>query len=231
MKAVILAAGKGTRMKSSKHKTLIKVGGKSILKHNMDKLLNLVDEFIFIVGYKSDEIKKEFGNNYKGRKITYVVQEQQLGTGHALYQAKNFIKDRFFNFNGDDIYSLEDIKKCLNHKLAVLATTVSDPENFGVILEEDGHLKDIVEKPKEFISNLISTGFYVFSPEIFVELEDIIKNNKKSFRGEFELVDAVKQLALKDKIKVVKVGGYWLPHNKSEDVKESEAYFKRIHNN
>ena len=85
-------------------------------------------------------------------------------------------------------------------------------------------------KPKEFISNLISTGFYVFSPEIFAELEDIIKNNKKSFRGEFEIVDAVKQLALKDKIKVVKVKGYWLPHNKSEDVKKSEEYIKKIQN-
>ena len=226
MKAVILAAGKGTRMKSNTHKTLIKINGKSILRHNMDSIFNLVDEFIFIVGHKSNEIKKEFGDNYKGKKVTYVIQEQQLGTGHALYQAKDLIDDRFINFNGDDIYSLGDIRECLNYELAALATTVNDPENFGVILERQGYLKDIIEKPKKFISKQISAGLFVFSPEVFDVLKDIIINNKKSQRGESELVDAVKQLALKNKIKVVGVKGYWLPHNKIEDVKKSKELFK-----
>ncbi len=226
MKAVILAAGKGTRMKSSTHKTLIKINGKSILSHNMDSILHLVDEFVFIIGNKGNEIKEKFGDNYKGKKITYVIQEQQLGTGHALYQAKDLINDRFINFNGDDIYSLNDIKGCLNCGLTVLAATVNDPENFGVILERQGYLKDIIEKPKKYISNLISTGLFVFTPRIFDELEDIIKNDKKSSRGEFELVDAVKQLALKYKIKVVEAKDYWLPHNRLEDVKRSEELLK-----
>jgi len=228
MKVVILAAGKGTRMQHQKHKTLIEINGKSILKHNIDKIINLIDEIIFIIGHKGAEIKKHFGTNYRGKKITYVIQEQQLGTGHALYQAKDLICGKFLSFNGDDIYSLKDIKECLNHELAVLTSTVDNPENFGVILEEQSYLKDIIEKPKKYISNLISTGLFVFNPEIFDELENIIKNNKKSSRGEFELGDAVKQLALKKKIRTVSAKGCWLPHNKLGDVKKSKEYFKNL---
>lgn len=226
MKAVILAAGKASRM-HGRQKTLTKIKGKSILKHNIDKLLNIVDEFIFVIGHKGNEIKKEFGNSYKGKKISYVMQEEQLGTGHALYQAKNLIKNKFINFNGDDIYSLQDIKRCLEYDLAVLAATVDNPKKFGVIVEENGYLKDLIEKPKQFISNLISTGFYVLTPMIFDELKDIIQNDKKSYRGEFEIVDAVKQLALKKKFKVVRLKNYWLPNNDIRDVEKSEEFFKK----
>jgi len=226
MKVVILAAGKGTRMKSNTNKTLIKIKGKTILNYSMDLLLDFVDEFIFVIGHKGSEVKEEIGINYKGKEVKYVIQEEQLGTGHALYQAKDLVNDKFINLNGDDIYSLEDIKECLKYELAVLTTTVKDPENYGVVIQEDGYLKTIVEKPKEFISDLITTGLYVFTPQIFDELNDIISNDKKSDRGEFEVVDAATQLAKKKKFKVVKVKGYWFPHNKMEDVKKTEEFFK-----
>ena len=113
MQAVILAAGKGTRMfpmALKKPKPFIEVANKPVLEHNLEQLLGLVNEIIIIVGYKKDMIMDRFGDNYKGIKITYVIQEEQLGTGHAVLMAEKFVNEKFLVMNGDDLFSRKDMQ-------------------------------------------------------------------------------------------------------------------------
>ena len=233
MQAVILAAGKSTRtypLTLTRPKTMLKVANKTLLEHNLGNLNGIVDEAIIVVGYKKNLIKKHIGSRYKNLKIKYAVQEQQLGTAHALSLAEPYIKDRFILLMGDDIYTKEDIRNCIKHRYSILTTkaknqsnvserderelarrsrkqlTRSQISNFGVVLEKNNILIDFVEKPKEFVSNLVSTALYVLDKRIFQYTQKI----KKSKRNEFEMPDAVKSLSKKQKIHVIK-SKKWLP--------------------
>lgn len=200
MQAVILAAGKSTRtypLTINRPKPLLKVGNKTLLEHNLDQLNGLVKEVILVVGFKADSIKKQFKNRYKKLKLVYVNEKKMLGTWHALAVTKNKIKDRFVLLMADDLYSRNDIKKCIKHRYSVLAQKVKDPSRFGVYTTKNGYVTDLVEKPKKPVSNLASTGLYVLDKKIFRE------KVKKSKRGEFELTDAIKSLAKKEKIRCV----------------------------
>jgi len=107
MQAVILAAGEGIRLRPltlDKPKPLVKIDGKTLLEHNLDQLIGLIDEVILIIGYKGDMIKEYIGSEYQSMKIKYIEQKEQLGTGHALMQAKKLIKGKFLVLMSDDLY-------------------------------------------------------------------------------------------------------------------------------
>ena len=209
MQAIILAAGKSTRtypLTLTRPKPLLKVANKTLLEHNLDNLEGAADEAILVVGYKKEMIKKHLGNKYKKIKIRYAEQKRQLGTAHALSAAEHFIKGRFFLMMGDDIYPREDIRNCAKHRYSILAARVKSPRNFGVIIQKNNILTDIVEKPKLFLSGQISTAFYSLDKEIF----KCIKEIKKSERNELEMPDAIKALSKKEKIYCVKSKA-WIP--------------------
>ncbi len=210
MQAVILAAGKGTRIfpfSTNKPKPLVEVANKPVLEHNLEQLLGLVDEIIIIVGYKKDMIIDRFGDNYKGIKLTYVVQEKQLGTGHAVLMAKDHIHSKFLVINGDDLFSRIDLESISKYDYCILVKHKDNPSAFGVVKIKDGKVIDIIEKPKEFISNLVNVGVYCFTPEIF----SVIENLEPSIRGEYEITDAVKVIAKKGNMFYEEVKGYWIP--------------------
>jgi UDP-N-acetylglucosamine diphosphorylase / glucose-1-phosphate thymidylyltransferase / UDP-N-acetylgalactosamine diphosphorylase / glucosamine-1-phosphate N-acetyltransferase / galactosamine-1-phosphate N-acetyltransferase len=210
MQAVILAAGKSTRtypLTLTKPKPLLKVAGKTILEHNLIQLEGLVDEVIFVVGYKSKMIEDFLKNKFGKIIIKYVQQNEALGNADALKQVENLIKGKFILMFGDDLYSKKDIKNLLKHKNAMLAQKVKNPENFGVLKINKDIFYGVVEKPKEFISDLANIGCFVFSKEIFGVLDKI----NLSKRNEYELTDAYNLLAKKEKIKVIQVKDYWLP--------------------
>ena len=208
MKAVIMAAGKSTRaypLTLTKPKPLLKIANKTILEHDIGQLVGLVNEVIIIVGYKKEMIMSFLGKNFNDIKITYVEQKEQKGTGHALQQAEPFVKEKFILLNGDDLYSRVDIENCLKHDYCILSREVRDPRKFGVLDLDGNYLKDIIEKPKDVKISLINTGFYVLDPEIFVELKKI----RLSQRGEYEVTDAVTNLAKRKKIFCETVRGFW----------------------
>lgn len=210
MQAVILAAGKGIRMYPltiEKPKPLIEVANKPVLAHNLDQMLGLVEEAIIVVGYKKDMIIKKFGNNYGGIKLTYVVQEEQLGTGHALLQAEGKVKGKFLVVNGDDLYSRKDMESLAKYGNCILVKRKKEVKGFGVVVIKDGLVVDIVEKPKEFVSDLVNAGMYCFTPEVF----GILKGLRKSERGEYEITDAVRELAKQGKMHYEEVKGFWIP--------------------
>ncbi|MBS3097901.1 NTP transferase domain-containing protein [Candidatus Woesearchaeota archaeon] len=209
VKAVILAAGKSTRtypLTLTKPKPLLKVGRKSLLEHNLEQLNGLVDEVIIVVGYRKGMIKNFLKNKRYKFKIRFVEQREQLGTGHALLQTERLIRDSFILLMGDDLYDRKDIKKCMRYKYCILAKRMKDPSNFGVLQVIGKNVKNIIEKPQLYFSNLANCALYVLDEKIF----KVIKKLKKTKRGEYEITDAIKDLAKKEDINYV-TANKWVP--------------------
>jgi len=209
MQAIILAAGKSTRtypLTLTRPKTLLKTANKTIIEHNLESMADFVEEVIIVVGYKKEMIMDFLGNKFRKIRIKYVVQKEQLGTSHALLMAEKLIKGRFLLMNGDDVFPKNGIRECVKKRNAILTAKVKNPENFGVIVAKNGIIADFVEKPKEFVSDLVNAGLYVLDENIF----SCIRNTKISERGELELPDAIKLLSKSEKIHCIKTRD-WLP--------------------
>ena len=180
MKAVILAAGEGTRLRpftASEPKVMIPVANKPILQFVVESLVeNGITDMIIVVGYKRRSIMSYFGNGDEfGARIEYVNEEKQLGTAHALYQAKGKINERFVLLPGDNVISKMTISDILkdDSDYSVLITSSEEPSKYGVISMKNGVVSDVVEKPEKSPSHLISTGIYVLQPNIFDYIEEM----------------------------------------------------------
>ena len=203
MQAVILAAGKSTRtypLTLTKPKPLLKVANKTILEYNLEAIKDVVDGILIVVGYKKGMIKKFISEKSPNLNIKFIEQQTQLGTGHAVSILEDQIKDKFILLMGDNIYSKRDVNEISKYKYSILVKKIKNPENFGVIKEKNNIVVGITEKPKKFISDLISCGLFSLDKKIFY----LLKKAKKSERGEYELTDALKLLAKQDKIYCVK---------------------------
>lgn len=211
MQTIILAAGKSIRtypLTLTRPKPLLKVGEKTLLEHNLEQLNELVDEIVLVIGYKKNMIVN-FIDKIKDRykfKIRFVEQKEQLGTGHALLQTKNLVKNKFILMMGDDLYSKKDIENCMNHDYCILAKKVKDPTNFGVLEVIGKNVKNIIEKPQLRFSDLANCALYVLDNGIFSEIEKL----KKSKRNEYELTSAIKLFAQKIDIPYV-LAEEWIP--------------------
>ena len=203
MQAVILAAGKSTRtypLTLTRPKPLLKVANKTILGYNLEALKDIADEIIIVVGYKQNMIEEFIHKNYPKLNIKFIEQSKQLGTGHAVSILKDSIKNKFILLLGDNIYSKVDIKNIIKYQYSILVKRTKNWQNFGVIKEKNDLVIDIIEKPKHFISDLISCGLFSLDKKIFT----LFKKSKKSKRGEYELTDALKTLSQKEKMHCVK---------------------------
>ena len=180
MKAVILAAGEGKRLRpftETMPKVMLPVANKPVLEHVVDAVKNSgISEIILVVGYKKEVIMDYF-KDYKDIKITYVVQEKQLGTAHALVQAKNKIKSKFIVLAGDNIIDSKSILKLINDKseYSILIKEHSQLSKYGLVFIEKGFLKELVEKPKEDLGKYISTGIYKLPKTVFNKIEKLSK--------------------------------------------------------
>jgi glucose-1-phosphate thymidylyltransferase len=180
MKAVILAAGEGKRLRPFTErmpKVMLPVANKPILEHVLDAIKNTgIEEIILVVGYKKEVIMDYF-KDYKEIKITYITQDKQLGTAHALLQAKNNIKESFIVLAGDNIIDNKSIHKLIQDKseYSILIKEHNQPSKYGVVSIENNFLKQLVEKPKEEIGKFISTGIYKLPVTVFKNLEQLNK--------------------------------------------------------
>jgi dTDP-glucose pyrophosphorylase len=228
MQAVILMAGKGTRMAKYYEgpKQLLPVKGKPTVEHTLDLLPHEVDELIFVVGGPHEaKVREHFkSGEYGGRPITFVVQQEQLGLAHAFKTAKDILKGRWYGMVGDDIFGPKGIKAMLEHDRAILAYRVPNPESFGVLVtDDDSYLVRAVEKPQEFVSDLVWTGAMLMDESFFdVEVEP-------SARGEYETPDVwTKLIAEHHKpIKVVEAE-FWLPINDKPQLEEAERVLSNL---
>lgn len=198
MKAVVLAAGRGCRLKpltDDVPKPLIEIDGKPILAYSFDKLIDLgIKTAVVVVGYKRNEISNHFGDSYRGLRLNYVVQHERKGLAHAVMMAENIIEYDFIVMNGDNIYRGNLADAINQHYIAdvdltFLVDKVShEVAKTGAVCDFEGSkLIGLVEKPGNPPSNTVPTAFYILPPEIFHACKLI----KPSERGEYELTDAI----------------------------------------
>ncbi|MBI2851795.1 MAG: NTP transferase domain-containing protein [Chloroflexi bacterium] len=171
--AVILAAGEGQRLRPftvTRPKAMLSIAGKPILQHVVEAVAqNGIRQIVIIVGYKKEEIFDYLGaGDQFGVNITYVTQERQLGTAHALAQARDMVHDEFLVLPGDNLIDTGTIAQFVTvHPDAVLTKKVEKPSRYGVVAADGNSLLAIIEKPKETESNLVNTGIYAFGTDIF----------------------------------------------------------------
>lgn len=185
MQAIILAAGEGTRLRPftmSKPKVMLPIGNKPILAYVVKALVeNDLKDIIMVVGYRKERIMSFFGDGSKfGAKITYVVQEKQLGTAHALLYVKKLVKEDFVLVAGDNIIDKETVSRIIQHDKnpSVLVTESELPSKYGVITVENDRVSSIIEKPERKIGNIINTGVYHFNKDIFNMVEEEVRSGK-----------------------------------------------------
>ncbi|MEM2098193.1 MAG: sugar phosphate nucleotidyltransferase [Candidatus Bathyarchaeia archaeon] len=236
MKAVLLAAGEGIRLQpvtATRPKHLIHVGGKPILQHCLEALKTCgVTEGVIVTHYMGEAIRQFFGDGSKlGLKLEYVEQRAVLGTGNAVSVAEPHVDDVFIVVYGDLLFSPDALRSLISGfvaekpAVAMAIVQVEKPENYGIVeLAGTGYVKRIVEKPNadEAPSNFANAGIYVFTKEVF----DEIKHVKASVRGEWELTDAISQLANKGKavlaVKIPKAD--WLDIGRPWDLLDANAW-------
>ncbi|MFO8132718.1 MAG: sugar phosphate nucleotidyltransferase [Thermoplasmatota archaeon] len=212
MKAVILAAGKGRRLRPfTDHmpKVMLPIANRPIIAYVIAALAqNNVRDIVIVAGYKQERIKDYVGSGGAfGVDVTYVEQEQQIGTGHALMQAADHLDGSFLVVPGDNIIDAGSLAALIDHdgEQAVLVEKSTSPTKYGVLSIRDGLVTDIHEKPDVAESNLVSTGVYKLHPSIRERLAASLED------GHSSLTDAVR-LALShgDDIGAVPGSGAWM---------------------
>ncbi len=198
--AIVMAAGKGTRMKSKKSKLVQKIYGKEVVKRAVENAEKAgIKDIVAVVGYMKEEVMAVLGDSVK-----YAKQDEMLGTGHAVMQAKEYLrgkKGKFLVLNGDvPLIRPETLNKLIeksieNKEYVTLLTAIYDnPTGYGRIVRDEGgnisaivEEKDTTEEQKEIKE--INAGIYCFDiEELLAALEKIQPNNAQ---GEYYLTDVI----------------------------------------
>ena len=218
-KAVILAAGRGTRMReltADLPKPMIEVRGKPVLQYIIEGLRDAgVRKFLIVVGYRADVVQNSFGDGSRYKvDIEYVTQEKQDGTGRVVELARGFASNSpFVLAYGDILLDPSNYARIVDPATdveAVISVTRGEDVSKGgaVFINEQMELVDLREKPKpgEATSPWYNAGLYAFRPSIF----NFTAKLKPSPRGEFELTDAIRELAQSGKkVKALELTGAW----------------------
>ncbi|WP_324735903.1 bifunctional sugar-1-phosphate nucleotidylyltransferase/acetyltransferase [Thermococcus sp. SY098] len=233
MKGVILAAGKGERLKpltDDRPKVLLKVANKAIIEYVLDNLYPFVDEFIIIVRYQKEKLIEFLGDEYNGKPITYVEQTEGEGTARAIYSAKEYIEGESFLAVNGDIYFEREAVKALLHAFrkadaALLVKEFEDLSHFGKIEVEGEYVKEIKEKPGN-IGGYANLGIYLFKPDVF----EFIEKTPLSKRGEYEITDTI-NLMIKAgrKVAYAVYDGYWNDIGRPWDLLNLNEYILKNH--
>lgn len=212
IKSVIMAAGKGTRMKSETPKVLHKIFEKPLLGYVLDNVQNITNENFVIVGHHAEEVKNFVETNYKNART--VLQSPQLGTGHAVSMVCPYLE----NFSGQVLILCGDtplitestlkefveFHNAKNSDLTVMSTIFENPANYGrIIRETDGSLKAIVEEKdatdEQKAVNEVNAGIYILNwPKIKAAFSQLTSNNAQ---GEYYLTDII-EWGKKEKLNV-----------------------------
>ena len=239
-KVVVSAAGQGTRMlhlSENKSKHLIHVQDRPFLAYLLDNILKAgYREIVLVVGYREDLIR-EFVKNYEFNGIKFDItiinqfdilgpREKEYGTACPIKCVQDFIKnENFISLVGDNFYTVEELKVMnIDDEFCYIAGLKHDhPEKYGVLIEDgDDFLEKIIEKPKEFVGDLVNTSLYKFTPDIFEKVFQI----EKSPRGEYEITDAISLLAKEKKVKIKKIDNFWMDFGRPEDVEKLSKFLE-----
>lgn len=240
LKAVILAAGKGTRMKSELPKVVHRVMGKPMVEYSVKAAKDAgAHEICLVVGYQAEVVKKEVTEE-----VTFVLQEEQLGTGHAVKCAGEFIGNTgetliLFGdtplITGDTLKRLAEFHRKNNNAVTVLSAWIDDPTGYGRIIRDryGRFVKSVEHKDateRERLTKEINSGMYIFNTgDLAAALEELTTDNAQ---GEYYLPDTLGIIKRKGK----KVDAMAIPSveeikgvNTIEQLEESERIMKARH--
>ncbi|GLI13589.1 glucose-1-phosphate thymidylyltransferase [Methanosarcina thermophila MST-A1] len=231
MKAIILAAGEGLRCRPltlTRSKVMLPIANRPILEHVIDSLeKNRITDIILVVGYKKERIMDYFedGLNF-GVKIKYIEQKAQLGTAHAIEQAKSMIgpeDSEFLVLNGDNLVEPKTIADLLNNyegDASLLTVRMEDTAGYGVVLTDKKRVTRILEKRPGDLSRIVNTGIYVFTPQVF----ETIEKTPISENGEYAITDTLQLMIDEGKIVTsVPTESKWLDAVYSWDLLKANA--------
>lgn len=231
MKAIIPVAGTGARLRPltyTQPKPLIPVAGKPIISFIIDQLKAVgIQDFVFVIGYLGEKIKDYVDNTYPELNKEYVTQEERLGSGHAIWIAKDYWKnaDEVIIFFGDVIVDV-DFQKVMESPYSYLGVKrVQTPREFGVVEYDEHNLVcRVVEKPRIPKSDMAMVGFYkIREVEELAEALDFNINNNILTNGEFPLTDALMRMIEKGAQLHTVVVDSWFNCGKKEVLLETNA--------
>ena len=193
---------------ASEPKVMIPVGNRPILEYVVGALVdNGVRDLVFVVGYRRERIQSHFQDGKVfGARILYVTQSKQLGTAHAVAEAKPHLGESFVILTGSNMVDSRFVADLLQNagKPSVMITESEHPRSYGVVTARGKELISITEKPVEIISNLINTGAYALDSRIFEVIDALAKD------GKHDLPSAVSALAQRTAVQAVRTEGTWI---------------------
>ncbi len=224
MKAIILAAGRGTRMKpltDTTPKPLISIAGKPILEHNLEHIYTQVDEIIIVIKYLWEKIKSYFWDNFKGTKITYFEQWGDKWTGWAIRWI-NFKWD-FLLINWDSIFEKNDFDSLMSLKwYGCLTREMPDPSKYWVFeKKENWNALRVIEKPQEFYGNTTNVWAYKFSDILF----KINNSIPLSSRWEYEITDSINDFCEQENFQLLNMQWQFIDIGAPWDILDANSYF------
>lgn len=225
---MILHGGQGTRLRPLTHtgpKQLIRVAGKPVSQWVLEQIRDAgIRDVIIILGDNNpSRVVEYYGEGSRfGIKITYVYQGKARGLADAVYRVRDLVSDKFIVYLGDNIvpYDLGKFSR-FNSSASILLAKVDNPNRFGVAVIRENKVVKLVEKPKEFISDLALVGVYGFTREIF----EVIESLRPSWRGELEITDAIQGLIDRGKeVEFQIVDGWWKDTGTPKDILEANSF-------
>ncbi len=241
MKALILAGGRGKRMEElseTENKCMLKLHGKRLIEYSLDNVapIDEIQEIVVVVGYRAESIMNTFGNGFRGKRLSYVIQKEQRGVVHAMQSARDQLcgedffliladevilggrhREMLHTFNGENLFCLCGVHP--QQDLDFIKRT------YAIIHGPDKRMYRLIEKPRKPFKPLMGTGNILFRSAIF-DYVDVTPVNPS--RGEKELPDLI-QCAIDDGevVKFFEVCDYYINVNSPEEWEIVERYWPR----
>ncbi|MEM3154841.1 MAG: sugar phosphate nucleotidyltransferase [Candidatus Woesearchaeota archaeon] len=232
MQAIILAAGRGTRLQpltDTTPKAMLLINGKPMLQIILEQLKTVgVKEVVIIVNYLKEHIINHFGDGSKmGLKITYVEQPELKGSADAIARAEPYITDkRFLVIACDSLFETHLLKRLLKHTSpgVFTCTEVEDGRRYGILMTEGKRVVKIIEKPEQPPTNLANLSVYILPREIFKACKEV----KQGLKGEYWLPDAIQMLIEKGIVFEYEVCSHILDIGTPEQLAEAQEMAKKL---
>ena len=209
---IVLAAGEGTRLRpltANRPNAMLPAAGRPILEHVLDALVdNGIESVHLVVGYRRERIQEHFGHSYRGVPLTYVLQEKQLGSGHALGCAREGVEGPAIVLNGDRIVDesvVRDVLAGFDGGPALAVLEHPQPTRYGAVRVDDGRLTELVEKPDDDGFRFINAGVYALGPSVFDAID-----RTPSRGGELQVPDVLGTMMDDGAVRAIRTDGLWV---------------------
>jgi NDP-sugar pyrophosphorylase family protein len=212
--AVVLAAGEGTRLHPLTHnrpKPMLPAANRPVLEYVLDALIDAgVDRICLVVGYKRDRVQEHFGPHYRDVELRYVQQKKQLGSGHALLQARDDVEGSVLVVNGDRVIEstlVSDVVRTFERGAEPAVLGVIERPNareYGAVVLQGERIERIVEKPDSDEYRLINAGVYAFDAAVF---DSVAATSRRD--GELQLPDTISSMMEDGDVRGIRTEGLW----------------------